>query len=75
MLTETHTGMIINDITGPGREEKDLLRANLPEINPDDAYIFEVNRTPSGFVKYAGLMLGGLLLILGGGAWIVLVHE
>lgn len=75
MLTDTHTGMIINDITGLGREEKDLLRSSLPEIDPDDAYIFEVNRTPAGFLKYTGLMRGGLVLVVGGGAWILLVHE
>ncbi len=69
----THTGMIINDISGLGSEEKGLLRQS--GINPDKAWIFEVGRQPSGFLKYGSMIAGGIVVILLGLAWMLFVHE
>jgi len=73
MISGTHTGMIINDITGLGSEEKKLLRSS--GLSPDDAYIFEVGRKPSGYLKCASMLIGGLLIIGVGLGWMLFVHE
>lgn len=75
MMTNSHTGMLINSIKGLDRETKKLLRENMPGVNVDTAYIFHVGRTPAGFIKYAGMMLGGLVLAVAGLAWIFLVRA
>ncbi len=73
MVSGTHTGMIINDITGLGQEEKKLLRSS--GLSPDEAYIFEVGRKPSGYLKCAAMLIGGLLLVGVGIAWMLFVHD
>ncbi|MEZ6127152.1 MAG: hypothetical protein R3C59_00555 [Planctomycetaceae bacterium] len=75
MMSQTHTGMIINSIKGLDRETKTLLRQNMPGVDVETALIFHVGRTPSGVVKYVGMLLGGLMLALAGLAWILFVHE
>lgn len=75
METSVHSGMIINDIQGLKADAKKLLRQGLPGINVDTAYIFQVDRKPSGFLQYAGFMIGGLVIALGGMFWIFFVHS
>lgn len=69
----THTGMIINDIKGLDAETRRLLRSS--GIQPENALLFEVGRRPSGAVKYISMLLGGLVVMLLGAAWILFVHE
>ncbi|MEZ6125568.1 MAG: hypothetical protein R3C49_20675 [Planctomycetaceae bacterium] len=73
-MNASHTGMIINDITGLDAETKKLL-GTIPGVNPDTALVFEVDRTPASVAKIGAMILGGLLLMLGGLFWIFFVHS
>lgn len=75
MMSTQHTGMLINSIQGLDKQTKKLLRENMPGVNVDTAHIFHVGRTPAGFVKYAGMILGGLVLAIAGLGWIFLIRA
>jgi len=75
MLSQTHTGMVVNSIQKLDKETKGLLRQNLPGIDVETALIFQVGRTPAGIAKYGSMLLGGLVLALAGLAWLLFVHD
>ena len=75
MDTSTHTGMLINSVKGLDSETKTLLKRDMPGIELDKAYVFQEGRTPAGFLKYSGLMLAGLVLMLIGLGWIFFLHQ
>ncbi len=68
-------GMIVNDITSLGSEEKRLLKSSYENVNFDDCLIFEVGRTPAGMFKVIALWGFGGLLILAGLAWVLFVYT
>lgn len=75
MSNHIHTGMLISHASGLDDETKGLFRENVPGIDVDTPMIFQVGRSPSSFFKWAGLILGGVLLLLGGLFWIFFVHD
>ncbi len=60
-------GMIINEITSLGSDEKKLLSEEYPGVDFEQCYIFEQGREPAGRFKMVALMFGGTLLSLAGG--------
>jgi hypothetical protein len=60
-------GMIVNEISSLGSEEKKLLKESYPGADFDTCYIMEVGRKPATAGKMFGLGGGGLALMLVGG--------
>ncbi len=75
MRNTTKTGMLINSVKGLDSETKSLLKQGIPGVNVDSCLVFHEGRTPAGFLKYGGFLLGGLVLMLAGLFWIFFVHE
>jgi hypothetical protein len=72
MSSDVHTGMIVNEVRGIESKEKELLMSNLTGTDPDKLLIFEVGRAPSSPLVRILFYLGGITLMLGGLAWILL---
>jgi len=74
MENGTHTGMVVNDIRGLSSEVKSMLKSEMPGVNIDTAYIFEVGREPSGYAMCILMGLGALALMGGGLFWMFFLH-
>lgn len=65
-------GTVINKISPLGLEESQLLEKSFPRVASGKVLVLELGREPSGFFGYALYFLGGLLLFLASGAWIII---
>lgn len=65
---ESLQGMVINLISSLGSTEKELLKESYPSVDFDNCYILEVGRTPASAGKLLGFGVGGLALMVAGGA-------
>lgn len=63
-------GVVINRIESLSSEEEELLRQSFPHIDLEKVLIVEEGREPSSILKAIGFLLGGLVLILVGLAWL-----
>ncbi len=52
-------GMVINEISGLGTKERQLLQQSYPQSNFNTCYVFEVGRTPTGIAGSVGMIAGG----------------
>lgn len=59
-------GLVVNEISSLGREERRLLKDSFPTLDVKDVLILQEGREPAGPVKSFGLMGGGGVLILVG---------
>ena len=66
--SESLQGVIVNKIDSLGSDEKEILMNSYPGVDFDTCWILEVGRQPASMMKLAGLCVGGLALIVVGGA-------
>ncbi|MGE3174178.1 MAG: hypothetical protein AB7O97_16235 [Planctomycetota bacterium] len=59
----TLQGMVTNTIERLGEDERALLARNYPGVDFAACQIFELDRTPAGWLRVAGCLLGGALLV------------
>lgn len=60
-------GMVINEIEGLDRGERDLLESSYPTSDFSSVTLFEPERQPMGMTALVGLILGGLVSM---GLWV-----
>jgi len=60
------SGLVVNQISSLGRQERDLLRESFPELDFDKLIILAEGREPSSPSQSFGMMSGGGVLLLFG---------
>jgi len=70
LMTEENAvqGLVINTVDSLDREEEKLLKQRFPRIDVDNVLILQEGRKPTSLFASGGMILGGLALILVGGA-------
>jgi hypothetical protein len=64
---EKVTGMIVNEISSLGYQERNLITETFPGLDTDKLLILQENRKPSSASFSSGMMLGGgFLMVIGG---------
>ncbi len=64
--------LVINQIDSLDSEEEDLVKQNFAKADLDKVLILEEGREPASLFKSLGMVFGGIVLTLGGAAWMFL---
>jgi hypothetical protein len=62
-------GLVINLVSSIKSEEKKLIKQAFPHFDSENVYVVEEGRKPTSMVLSIAMIAGGLLLALGGLAW------